>query len=184
MQSKIQKNNLPPVLIVLIEIRYLWQKGNNFVQSCLKIEDLDTKVVLSTLAIELLVKSIIGAEICIQSFNKSELYIKNKIDKEFRKIGHDFIKLFNSSPDLKIEMNIESIKKENGMGIIDDYRIKLKNNNFPLIFKTLEGSRYGAFAFKKDVMILANRTKEDKFLKELSQITSEKIRLAFKQLEN
>lgn len=187
--NQLQKNtnNLSPALLVLIKLRFLWQKGNNFVESCIKIADLDTKVVLSTLAIELLVKSIIGTEICIQNMSETEVYIKEQIDKKFRSIGHDFEKLFNDVPELKKELDIESIKKENGMGIIDDYRIKLNNDGFPLIFKTLEASRYGSFSYNEDVMILANRTREDKFLGSLSKIASEKIRLAFikfKPLQN
>lgn len=176
-------NNTSPAVLILIKLRYLWQKGNNFVKSCVGIEDLDTKVVLSTLAVELLVKASIGTEICLQNTNKKEFEIKEQIDKKFRSIGHDFDKLFNSDLNLKTEMKIESIKKENGMGVVDDYRIKLFNEGFPLIFKTLEASRYGSFSFKEDVMILANRTREDKFLVTLSEIVSEKIRLAFIQLK-
>ncbi len=179
-----QKNNLSPTILVLIKLRFLWQKGNNFIESCVDIEDLDTKVALSTLAIELLVKANIGIEICMKNIDKTEAFIKNKIDKKFRSIGHDFEKLFDNDLVLKTEMNIESINRENGMGIIDDYRIKLYNNEFPLIFKTLEATRYGAFSSKEDVMILANRTKEDKFLKKLSLVTSEKIRLAFNELKS
>ncbi len=184
--SQLQKNtnNLSPTILILVELRFLWQKGNNFVKSCVGIEDLDTKVVLSTLAVELLVKASIGTEICLKNINKTEIEIKKQIDKKFRAIGHDFDKLFNNDLDLKTQMKIESIKKENGMGIIDDYRIKLFNENFPLIFKTLEASRYGSFSFNKDVLILSNRTKEDKFLKILSKIVFEKIRLAFIQLNS
>lgn len=183
-QSQKNINNLSPSVLVLIKLRYLWQKGNNFVKSCVCIEDLDTKVVLSTLAVELLVKASIGTEICLQNINKTEIEIKKQIDKKFRGIGHDFNKLFNSDLDLKTKMKIESIKKENGMGVVDDYRIKLYNVGFPLIFKTLEASRYGSFSFKEDVLILANRTREDKFLETLSEIVSEKIRLTFIQLKS
>jgi len=182
-QTQKNINNISPAILILLKLRFLWQKGNNFVKSCVGIEDLDTKVVLSTLAIELLVKASIGTEICLQDINKTEIEIKKQIDKKFRSIGHDFDKLFNSDLDLKTKMKIESIKKENGMGVIDDYRIKLFNEGFPLIFKTLEASRYGSFSFKEDVMILANRTREDRFLETLSGIVSEKIRLAFIQLK-
>lgn len=182
-QPQKNTNNISPTVLILVKLRFLWQKGNNFVKSCVGIEDLDTKVVLSTLAIELLVKASIGIEICMQNTDKTEIYIKKEIDKKFRSIGHDFEKLFNNALGLKKELNIESINKENGMGIIDDYRIKLYNNGFPIIFKTLEASRYGSFSFNEDVMILANRTKEDEFLHTLSGIVSEEIRLAFIKLK-
>ncbi|MBU0647472.1 hypothetical protein KKC67_01275 [Patescibacteria group bacterium] len=182
-QPQKNTNNISPAVLILVKLRFLFQKGNNFVKSCVGIEDLDTKVVLSTLAIELLVKASIGTEICMQNTDKTEIYIKKEIDKKFRSIGHDFKKLFNNALGLKKELNIESINKENGMGIIDDYRIKLYNNGFPLIFKTLEASRYGSFSFNEDVMILANRTKEDEFLQTLSGIVSKEIRLAFIKLK-
>jgi hypothetical protein len=182
MKTKKQKIISPPAVLVLIKLRFFWQKGNNFVKSCTGIEDLDTKVVLSTLAVELLVKASIGTEICLKNANKTEIKIKELIDKKFRSIGHDFDKLFNNDLDLKTKMKIKSINKENGMGFVDDYRIKLFNNGFPLIFKTLEASRYGSFSFNNDVIIFTNRTKEDRFLEALSRVVSEKIKLAFIKL--
>ena len=58
----------------------------------------------------------------------------------------------------------------------------LVNESMPLIFKTFEASRYGSFSSKKDVLILANRLKEDAFLEKLSQITGDKIRFMFEYL--
>lgn len=177
-----QNKNLLPALFVMAQVQYLWHKGNSFTESCLQIENLDSKVVLSTLAIELLVKSSIAAEICLHNINGTEDQINNLIDRKFKSISHNFKKIFNESQTLKEKMDIEGIERVNHTGFVDEFRIKLSNEEFPLLFKTLEASRYGAFSSNKDFFIFANRQKEDNFLKELAMVTFEKIRSTYVQL--
>jgi 3'-phosphoadenosine 5'-phosphosulfate sulfotransferase (PAPS reductase)/FAD synthetase len=175
-------------ILVMIRIRYFWQKGNIFVKSCLKmkeLKDLDSKLVLSSLAVEILVKSYIATDIYIKSAKNDDIEtIENKINEKFRNIGHNFIELFNNAKNLKKEMKIKSIERTNERNFLDEYRFKLYGKDLPLIFKTLEASRYGMFSTKKDILISGNRVEEDEFLNKLSKVTNEKINSVFEYLRN
>lgn len=171
----------------MVNVRYLWQKGNNFAKVCLKMNDsdeIDSKLVLSTLAIEILVKSNIAVNVCKKfKDNNSVEEIENAIGKKFKQIGHNLVKLFDSIQDLKKEMNIISIERVNKTGFVDEYRFMLVNERLPLIFKTLEASRYGGFSSNRDILTIVNRTKEDIFLERLSKITNNKIKSMFEYLK-
>ncbi len=185
--NKVQEKrnkDLSSAIMIMAQVNYLWQKGSNFTQSGINLEDLDSKVVLAALAVELLVKSWIGTEICLQNISESEEEIKNKINNKFKSMSHDFEKMFNNSPELKSDMNIASIERVNHTGFIDEFRIKLHGEEFPLLFKTLEASRYGSFSLNSDVFTLADRHREDDFLEKLSKKTYEKIRLTYVCLNN
>lgn len=173
-------DNYPPSLLVMTEVRFLWHIANSFVQSISQLKTDEPKNIysiniLSSQAIELLIKSIVASCVCLENPSADENHIKRIIDERFRKLSHRLDDLINEVPDIKNKLNIDSIVRFNETGFVDEYRISFKNSKNILWFKTIEAARYGSFSGKKDVMTLCQTIETENFLTSLSSEATKKI---------
>ncbi len=153
---------------VVGEIGYLEYIGHNFVKSAKVLfeksqeqggGDYFTSInLLTTQALELLPKSLIAINICLQKNNDPLQEIHNVINKRFKCLGHNIDDIFNEPEisELKNVLGITNIKRINNKTdndvFIDEFRLTVKNNpNEKVIrIKNLEATRYGLFAKNVD----------------------------------
>lgn len=164
--------------LTLIEIKYLWSIGNSYVEAVSSLQQANsnnfvTIELLSSQALEVLLKSYLGSEICIKNKEKDSVCLKLIIDETFRSFGHNLKKLLDKDVFLKKELQIISIEKVSN-GFISDYRIILRNKNI-LSFKELESVRYGSFAKNKNVVNGYFSEENIQFLQKLSEVIHQKI---------
>jgi len=173
--------------LTLIEIRYLWSIGNSYTQAVSSLQDTSSNnfvsiELLSSQALEILLKSYLGSEVCIKNKEKDSKHLKLIIDKMFRGFGHNLEKLLDKDVFFKKGLEITSIEKINN-GFVSDYRIKLENESI-LSFKELESVRYGSFAKNPNIMNGIFPKENLEFLKKLSEIIYDKITSNIKSLKN
>lgn len=152
---EVSANSITPVDLVMVEVNYLRTIGSSLVKSVKKMEstyqdDLYSVCILSTQAIELLLKSVIASEICLKHYSDSEEGIKCLVKANFRSHGHNLESLFTATQQIKDALEVKSVLRFNSTGFVDDYRILL-NDGSELDFKVLEGARYGSFARNKNL---------------------------------
>lgn len=164
--------------ITLIKIRYLWWIGNSYLESIMCLHEsnptnIASTELLSSQALENLLKSYLGSKTCIDNKEKNQTEISDLIDKTFRSFGHDFEKILSQDEILKKELGIVSIEKVKN-GFVSDFRILLKDNII-LSFKELESVRYGSFA--KNINIINSPLSDEEiiFLQNLSKFVHENI---------
>jgi hypothetical protein len=104
-------------------------------------------------AVEILPKSVIAEQICLNKKDCREEEIFSGIQIELVSLGHSFDEIFNKIPQLKERLNISSIDRLNETGFVDEYRFKLENPPREFSIKNLEAVRYGALAKKKDIFL-------------------------------
>ncbi|HMP19282.1 MAG TPA: hypothetical protein PJ997_03030 [Candidatus Paceibacterota bacterium] len=182
-----EKNNdlYKDVRLIMIGVRYMWWTGNSFLESVLELDNTKsnntvTSELLLTQSLELLLKSYFATEICIKNRDKDRKCVELMLNEFFRKFGHDMVKLLNNDAYLKNMLDISDVGKiENDF--VSDFRISL-NNSYVLSFKELESVRYGVFAKNQNLLNGPVSQNNLSFLKKLSEIVSEKIRLTFVEL--
>ena len=136
-------------------------------------------MLLASLAVELLPKSLIAVNICLKRSSESLEDIRGAINRKLNCLGHNLDDIFCEVPELKRALKIASIKrvnnKNNANFLIDEFRLKIgaPKEQKQIRIKNLEGARYGVFAKNKDVGGVS--TKDIKnvvdFLKKLSKET-------------
>lgn len=173
-------DNYPPPVLVMVDVRFLWHIGNSFVKSVLELkkneqENLYAVNILSTQAVELLLKSIIASSVCLEKSSADEITLKNMIDEKFRNLGHRIDMLFGAVPGIRELFMIDEIIRFNETGYVDEYRISFKNSEHILWFKDLEGARYGSFSKNKDVMTVLQHEDTGDFLQKLSEEAHKKM---------
>lgn len=173
-------DNYPPSVLVMVDVRFLWHIGNSFVKSVLELKKNEQKNlyainILSTQAVELLLKSIIASGVCLEKSSADEITLKNMIDEKFRNLGHRIDMLFGAVPDIRELFMIDEIIRFNETGYVDEYRISFKNSEHILCFKDLEGARYGSFSKNKDIMTVLQHEDTGDFLQKLSEEAHKKM---------
>ena len=164
--------------LMMLSIRYLWFIGNSYIKTVLnlketQIDNLCSIELLSSQAVEILLKSYYSSEICFSNKEKDEECLKLIIDKKLRDLSHNLKTLLDYDIDLKNQLNILSVQRVSN-GFVDDYRLTMKNNS-EISFKNLESVRYGVFASKQNIINGAFTNEMFLFLENLSRISHEKI---------
>lgn len=165
-------------LRVLLKIRYLWWTGDSYVKAVADLQKINTGnfvsiEFLSTQAIEILLKSYLGARICVDNKEKNQTQISDLIDRSFRKVSHNLEKIFNEVEDLKSLLNIDYVEIISN-GFVSDYRLNMKNGDV-FSFKELESVRYGSFAKNTNIVNGSLFQGQLEFLQDLSKIIHDKI---------
>ncbi len=164
--------------LTLIEIRYLWWIGNSYVEGVCDLQKTNpgnfvSMELLSSQALEILIKSYLGSKICVENKEKETRCLELILDEMFRSFGHNIKRLLNKDNFLKNELKILDIKKVNN-GFVSDYRVTLKNKSV-LSFKELESVRYGSFAKNINVVNGPFPKEQTEFLQSLSRFVYNKI---------
>lgn len=173
-------DNYKPSLLFMVNVGYLWHIGNSFVQSVSQLrsnqqQNLPSINILSSQAIEVLVKSVVASGVCFENPLLDEPSLGKIIDERFRKLSHRIDDLLNEVPEIKDKLNIEEILRFNETGFVDEYRISFNNSKDILCFKTSEAARYGSFSASKDIMTLVQPKEAEDFLKNLSIESKKRI---------
>lgn len=179
---------------VVGEVMYLEFIGHDFVKSAKLLFEENNKeggmgryfnsiMLLASQAVELLSKSLIAVDICLERNGESLEDIRSAINRKLNCLGHNLDDIFCEVPELKRVLKIKGIKrvnnKNNANMFIDEFRFKVGTlrEQKQIRIKNLEGARYGMFAKNKDVG--GNSTKDIEnvvdFLEKLSKETN-KIR--------
>lgn len=164
--------------MVLLKIRYLWWIGDSYIKAVADLQKINTSnfvsiELLSAQAIEILLKSYLGARICVENKEKNQTEIFDLIDRSFRKVGHNLEKIFNEVEDLKSLLNIALVEVISN-GFVSDYRLNMENGNV-FSFKELESVRYGSFAKNTNIINGFLIQGQLEFLQDLSKIIHDKI---------
>ncbi|OGY42519.1 MAG: hypothetical protein A2Y82_04100 [Candidatus Buchananbacteria bacterium RBG_13_36_9] len=171
-------NRITAANLILVDINYLWEVGDGYLESIMELKTNINNIysinLLSTLAVELLAKTIIAANICLENKDKEENEIFAKIDSIFRDKGHKLDELLKTR-EIEDKLEIEFIKKSDDKSFRDEYVIKVKNLNDVLILKTLEAARYATFSRRKDAIIIYQDKRIYEFMEKLSGVAKRKI---------
>ncbi len=176
---------------VIGEVCYLEFIGHDFVKSAhLLFEENNEKggtgeyfssiMFLASQAIELLPKSLIAVNICLERNNDSLENIRGAVNRKLNCLGHNLDDIFCEVPELKKVLKIAGIKRVNNKNnaniFIDEFLFKVgaPKEQKQIRIKYLEGARYGMFAKNKDIG--GNSPRDIKnivdFLKKLSEETA------------
>ena len=73
-------NRITAANLILVDINYLWEVGDGYLESIMELKTNINNIysinLLSTLAVELLAKTIIAANICLENKDKEEKIMK------------------------------------------------------------------------------------------------------------
>lgn len=118
---------------------------------------------LSSIALELLPKVLVAADVCLKYSDKSEQEITqeqiiDEIRHELGTYGHNLGKLYKAYPDLMVYLELEDVQEFPPISPDRDYymweyRFKIKGVDGLISIKNIEAIRYGSFAKKPDVLL-------------------------------
>ena len=171
-------------LISAVDVGHLRTIGLYFVKSAKALYELKKPEysyafhLLASQAIEILPKSVIAEQICLDKKDCCKEEIFSDIQKELGNLSHKSDEIFNKLPRLKKKLNILSIARFNDTGFVDEYRFKLESPSREFSIKSLEAIRYGALARRKDIFLHVEGDDNivgflDDLIKEVSELSRE-----------
>ncbi|MDD3940379.1 MAG: hypothetical protein PHQ01_02280 [Candidatus Pacebacteria bacterium] len=171
----------------MVDVKYLWSIGNGYVKSILELGNkgpdydyLITIDLLSSQALEILLKSYFASIVCLENIDRDEKCLGLILDKMFRDYGHNIKKLLDKDVNLKKNLKIISVEIVRN-NFVNDFRVLLENK-IVLSFKDLESTRYGTFAKNKNSFSQNYKKEHFEFLENLSEIVKRNIDNTLKKM--
>lgn len=149
----------PVFSFLAVDIGYLYSIARDYYHSAKKQQEtwnpqnLHSFCLLVTTSAELLLKSIIATNICLEEKDNihSKSTIKELVVKKFKKLDHNIKKLIEESGIIQ-EFSIVKIDEVKN-GFVSDYRIYLESREV-IALKDSESVRFGSLAKDKDLAVL------------------------------
>lgn len=192
------KNYKPAFIVCTSSVSFFKNTTKKFLEDSILLKNnsetcTPTFHLLSSIAFELLPKTLIAFDVCLKYKDKSKFSISendiiNEIGERMIKYGHNLKNLYNDFPDLLSFLNIEYInefplKKDEDKKncFVWQYNFKIKGIVNEIMIKHPEGIKYGEFARQKDIATIC--VDDDKIINLLKKIM-EYIEIKSKEINN
>jgi len=162
------KNYTPAFVVFASSVSFFKNTAKKFAEDSVLLKNstatcTPTFHLLSSIAFELLPKTLVAFDVCLKYKNETESSISqddiiNEIGERMTNYNHDLSKLYNDFPGLLSFLDIENINefplkkdRDKRSYFVWQYNFKIKGFVNEIMIKHPEGIKYGGFARQKDV---------------------------------
>ena len=160
------------IIIFVSDIRSFKEMGDQILKTATQLkEDIYSYHILVSTGVEVLLKSLIAAKICLDSQRGGEKEILKEIKNNLISFDHNidkiFTKVFEYFPEFKNNLEISQIERFQN-DFLYEYRIIL-NDGKTVPIKDSESARYQSFAKNRNALAQAPQGHEIEFINNLKE---------------